>query len=185
MKMRIKRPINTRHLTATIAPLSLALLSSCMFAPMDRVLSNGTAVHVGYDGFNPALAEVGIGGFKFGDIGFGSCGSLKVPVISSYSLAVNVQPGEPRVVALEGSIWRSGAIGLGLNATYYTDFTSGSLQFRPEFGVEFPLGPVWLRGTAGYNLPLTNPFLAGVNQVQYAVRLTIPFDKPRGERYPY
>ena len=70
-------------------------------------------------------------------------------------------------VGYHGVEVHSAEIGIGLNATYYTDFATGSFHLRPEIGVgDLPMGPTWIRGTVGYSIPITNIKYPGVNSLQ-------------------
>ena len=88
-----------------------------------------------------------------------------------------IELGDTAMYALEGSLWGGGVIGMGINAAYYTNFTTSSFYLRPELGMgDFAIGPIWLRWGLGYNIRFTHRAVAEMNQPCLSVRVTMPFD---------
>ncbi len=61
-------------------------------------------------------------------------------------------------------------ISFGVNLLYYTDFSTATLQFRPEIGVS-SLG---IRAVFGRNFSVGNYEFKGVNKNNYALTVLIP-----------
>lgn len=148
---------------------SMALFSGCFFGPMDRVESKGMAIVAGYHGFDEHYVEVG-GAYHI--IGSATMAHLPGPVVATYSVTAKLKLTDTFVPGIEASIWKSGfGSGVGISATYYTDFSQSSFHVRPEVGIgDVFLGPVSIRFIAGYSIPLTIGSLSGREHWSFALR---------------
>jgi hypothetical protein len=61
-------------------------------------------------------------------------------------------------------------LSFGVNVLYYTDFSTATLQFRPEIGIS-TLG---IRAVFGRNFSVGNYPFSGINKNNYAFTLLIP-----------
>jgi hypothetical protein len=117
---------------------------------------------------------------SYGEIGFAwtrfETGS-KFPLMGGYTVSAEMRPAgdnfivAPKIGAFAGCVFVWGA-----NALYYTNFDEGSLCLRPEFGIYTPEVKV----SYGYNIPITNSDMKGINGSNLSV---IFFLRLKGDKF--
>ncbi len=146
----------------------------CMFRSINNPKFDKTCFHASFSGIDHPAIELGVGNLTYGQK---SVLHRTAGITRSYAVAARVELGDTAMYALEGSLWGGGVIGMGINAAYYTNFTTSSFYLRPELGMgDFAIGPIWLRWGLGYNIRFTHRAVAEMNQPCLSVRVTMPFD---------
>ena len=106
------------------------------------------------------------GKYSYADIGFAKLSSTTLgnhPFSSAYFASTEIKLGDKFIIGPKIGIWAaggSGAIAIGLNMIYYTDFDNSTLVFRPEIG----FGIQNFKLVYGYNANLTNYRLDRINK---------------------
>ncbi|GGB00940.1 hypothetical protein GCM10011511_25330 [Puia dinghuensis] len=132
------------------------------------------------------MGGLAAGSYVFGDIGL-SVNTINTtniePASGAWFVSDEVKFANKLLMGPKVGIWVGGGLAFGLNMIYYTDFSQGSLVFRPEVGMGFsPFKLVY-----GYNAKLTNTRFEGINrnlvEVVYCFKLKKlkswhPFDQP-------
>jgi hypothetical protein len=112
------------------------------------------------------LTGISAGRRLFADIGLSRNTSSAIGhhhFSSAWFISTEFSPGNRFIIGPKIGTWTAGGVGamaLGLNMIYYTDFDKGSLVFRPEIG--FGLDNV--KVVYGYNAILTKDKLEGINK---------------------
>lgn len=154
--------------------LLLTAFPGCMFRSINNPKFDKTSLHAGFSGIDHPAIELGIGKLTYGQQ---SVLHQTANITRSYAVAARAEFGDTLMYAIEGSLWGGGSIGLGINAAYYTNFTTSSFYLRPEIGMgDFPIGSIWVRWGLGYNIRFTPHDVAEMNQPSFNVRVTIPAD---------
>lgn len=120
---------------------------------------------------------VDFGAAHFAVLGIGY-GALTHPALDGVFLGSNglsascaVRIGDRPLIAPQIGGWFGMPFCVGgLNLAYYTDFRQGAWRLRPEVGIELASGRI----TYGYNIPLSNKEMPGVNTHQLSFRVFIP-----------
>jgi hypothetical protein len=128
--------------------------------------------HAVYTQKQTALLTAG----NFGANGYAEVGYAKnynivgthLPLANGYYFSAEVRPGDNFIVAPKAGVWTSCIVAVGANAMYYTNFNEGSLCLRPEIGLNI----LNFRLMWGYNIPLTNKDMKGVNGSNLSVSLS-------------
>lgn len=114
-----------------------------------------TAGNLGKNGY----LELGIGRNYCND------GFYDLPIMNGYYFSTEVRPGDNLIVAPKAGVWASAIIAVGAEAIYYTNFTDGSFCLRPAVG----FGWSNFKLLYGYNIPVTNKDMAGVNGSNFSL----------------
>lgn len=171
---KVFAPTFASILLCCLAIVMAASFGGCMFSSINNPKFDKTCLHAGFSGIDHPAIEVGVGNLKYGQK---SVLHHTASITRSYAIAARVELGDTAMYAIEGSLWGGGAIGMGLSAAYYTNFTASSFYLRPEFGMgDFSIGPIWLRWGVGYNIRCTHRAVAEMNQPFLNVRVTVPLD---------
>lgn len=112
------------------------------------------------------LAGISFGKNVFADIGVSRNNNAIVgyhPFSTAYFLSTEIKPGERFIIGPKAGAWiagGSGAMAIGINMIYYTDFDNNSWAFRPEIGFGFDN----FKLVYGYNAILSKYKLPGINR---------------------
>ena len=112
------------------------------------------------------LTGYSLGTYSYADIGLAKLSSTTIghhPFSSASFVSTEIKLGDKFIVGPKIGVWAaggSGAMVIGLNMIYYTDFDNSSLVFRPEIG--FGLNNFKL--VYGYNANLTKYRLDRINK---------------------
>jgi hypothetical protein len=133
------------------------------------------------------LTGYSLGTYSYADIGFAKLSSTTLghhPFSSAYFASTEIKLSDKFIVGQKIGVWAaggSGAMAIGLNMIYYTDFDDGTLVFRPEIG--FGLDKFKL--VYGYNANLTKNRLDRMNKhlvgLTYCFKLKQLKDKTRSK----
>ncbi len=120
---------------------------------------------------NSLFADIGLAKYKNSTDGHH-------PFSSAYfiSTEINLLTGKNFIIGPKIGGWVSGgagAITLGTNLIYYTDFKNSNLYFRPEIGI----GVVRFKIVYGYNVRITNNLLDGIPKNNIGIVYLIPAKK--------
>ena len=92
------------------------------------------------------------------------------------STEVNLLTGKNFIIGPKIGGWVSGGVGamaLGANLIYFTDFKNSNLYFRPEIG----FGLMRVKVIYGYNVRITNNLLDGIPKSNIGIVYLVPTKK--------
>ncbi|WP_379967253.1 hypothetical protein [Epilithonimonas sp. UC225_85] len=120
---------------------------------------------------NSLFAEVGLAKYKNSTDGHHLLSSAYF-----ISTEVNLLTGKNFIIGPKIGGWISGGVGaiaLGANLIYYTDFKNSNLYFRPEIG----FGLMRVKIVYGYNARLTKNKLEGIPKSNIGIIYLLPLKK--------
>jgi hypothetical protein len=103
-------------------------------------------------------------------------GVYGMKIANGYYFSTEVRPGDNLIVAPKVGVWASALFAVGAEAIYYTNFDDGSLCLRPAVG----FGWSDFKLMYGYNIPITNKDMKGVNGSNFSLTF---FWRLGGERF--
>lgn len=132
------------------------------------------------------LTGVSFGKQTFVEIGLSKNSNTVVghhPFSSTVFASTELKFGDKFILGPKIGAWAAGGVGaiaMGLNIIYYTNFDNSTLVFRPEIGLGFKT----FKLVYGYNANLTKNRIDGINKnlasVVYCFKLKKLKDKTRG-----
>lgn len=120
---------------------------------------------------NSLFAEIGLAKYKNSTDGHHLFSSAYF-----VSTEVNLLTGKNFIIGPKVGGWVSGGVGaiaLGANLVYFTDFKNSNLYFRPEIG----FGLMRVKVVYGYNARITNNLLDGIPKSNIGIVYLIPAKK--------
>ncbi len=126
-------------------------------------LERHVSILSGFNFWRNFYGELGLALNQYGRVGHH-------PAAWAYFVSNEIKIDDNILLGPKIGVWAGGGVGgmaMGLNLIYYTDFDQSSLRIRPEIGMGFGRWKV----VYGYNIPLTNKILEGVNNSNIAVAL--------------
>lgn len=115
----------------------------------------------GFNFWRNFYGEIGLSVNQFGRVGHH-------PAAWAFFVSNEIRIDNKLLIGSKIGVWASGGIGalaIGLNMVYYTNFNQSSLRLRPEIGVGLDRWKV----VYGYNIPLTNRNFEEVNKSNISV----------------
>lgn len=97
--------------------------------PANYIYKKDFSLLVGFNQGKYSFAEVGIAMNHYG--------TNRHPFSLNYYIANEIKLDRNVIVGPKIGVWAGGGFALGLSLIYYTDFSKGSIVFRPEAGVGF------------------------------------------------
>ena len=128
----------------------------------------GLSVLIAYNGFGNQTMELGIARNTFGMIGHH-------PYADAQFISCELTRNNGWIIGPKIGAWVGGGaagMALGINGIYYTNFNEYSVRVRPELGVGFGK---W-KAVYGYNIPLNNSDMVGVNKHNFTFARLILFN---------